>query len=293
MDTVDHLHIREQNRRSWNVVVPAHDSHRRDQIAFFRQGGSTLFPEERALLGDIAGKRLAHLMCNAGQDSLSLAQFGAVVTGVDISDEAIASAERLAKETGLAATFVRSDVYDWLDATTHSVDRFDIVYCAYGAICWLSDLQRWAEGVAAVLRPGGRFVLMEFHPVSNMFDADWRLAKPYPSAGRMLTTEGVGDYVGASQGGLTPGGFAPGVRSFENPEPCYLFQWGLGDVITSLARAGLSIMELHEYPYTNGERPFHNMREDEGRRMFPPLGVPDIPLMYGLVAQKMTQCNTS
>src|SRR3712207_8987623 len=43
------------------------------------------FPEERALLGDLKGKTLAHLQCNSGSDSLSLALLGAVVTGVDIS----------------------------------------------------------------------------------------------------------------------------------------------------------------------------------------------------------------
>jgi SAM-dependent methyltransferase len=286
MTTVDQRQLREQNRRSWNAVVPAHESHRSLQADFFRRGGSTLFPEERMLLGDVAGKHVVHLLCNAGQDTLSLAQLGASVLGVDISDKAIRNAVRLAAATKLPATFVRSDVYDWLDHTARGTERFDIVYCAYGAICWLSDLEAWAQGVAAVLRPDGHVVLMEFHPVSNMFDRHWQLATPYPAGGRLLPTDGVGDYVGAAQGGLTPSGYAPGVQEFQNPEPCTLFQWGLGEVVTALAQAGLMITALHEYPYINGERPFAGMREDEGRRMFPPADVPSIPLMYGLVARK-------
>jgi SAM-dependent methyltransferase len=286
--TVDQQQLREQNRRSWNAVVPAHDSHRDNQAAFFRQGGSTLFPEERTLLGDVAGKRIAHLLCNAGQDTLSLAQLGATVTGVDISDAAIHRARQLAEATQLGATFERSDVYDWLADTARGSQRFDIVYCAYGAICWLHDLQTWAAGVATVLHPGGRFVLVEFHPVSNMFDRQWRLAAAYPSGGRLLQRDGIADYVGESRGGLTPSGYAPGVQDFKNPEPCYLFQWGLGDVVTALAQTGLMITQLHEYPYTNGERPFARMRA-EGRRMLSPDGVPAIPLMYGLVAQKITR----
>jgi 2-polyprenyl-3-methyl-5-hydroxy-6-metoxy-1,4-benzoquinol methylase len=115
MTSDDRRHLREQNRRSWNAVVPAHNSHRRDQVSFFRNGGTTLFPEERALLGDLAGKRVLHLMCNTGQDTLSLAQLGASVTGVDISDEAIRRARDLAAATGLHAEFERGDVYDWLD----------------------------------------------------------------------------------------------------------------------------------------------------------------------------------
>jgi len=58
---VDRRNLREQNRRSWDAVVGAHDSHRGDLTAFLRGGGSTLFPEERRLLGDLAGKRLVHL----------------------------------------------------------------------------------------------------------------------------------------------------------------------------------------------------------------------------------------
>src|ERR687889_2614531 len=100
-----HRNLREQNRLSWNAVVGAHDSHRGDLAGFLCEGGSTLFPEERALLGDLDGKTLAHLQCNSGGDSLSLVLLGATVTGVDISDEAIASACELSAKTGIPALF--------------------------------------------------------------------------------------------------------------------------------------------------------------------------------------------
>jgi SAM-dependent methyltransferase len=283
---MDQHQLREQNRRSWNAVVPAHESHRRDQAAFFHAGGSTLFPEERELLGDLHGLRVAHLMCNAGQDSLSLAQLGAIVTGVDISDEAIARARQLAEDAAIPASFVRADAYEWLHESVARGDRYDMVYLAYGAICWLPELKSWARGVADILDRGGRIVLIEFHPVSNMFDRDWRLTSNYPAGGRVLTTHGVDDYVRESGGGLTPSGFESGAQDFRNPEPCYLFQWGLGEVVSALIDAGLRLTALREYPYINGERPFNNMRAGEDRRMYPPDGVPAIPLMYGLVAEK-------
>src|ERR1043165_5327026 len=81
--------LHEDNRQSWNSATRAHNSHKGDQAAFLRSGGSTLFLEELELLGDVTGKRLVHLQGNAGQDTLSLAAPGAEVTGVDISDEAI------------------------------------------------------------------------------------------------------------------------------------------------------------------------------------------------------------
>src|SRR5689334_22694442 len=106
--------LHEENRLAWNEATVAHNSHKVDQARFLREGGSTLFPEEVELLGDVRGLSLVHLQCNAGQDTLSLARLGARVTGVDISDSAIEFARRLSEESGIAGTFFRSDVYDWL-----------------------------------------------------------------------------------------------------------------------------------------------------------------------------------
>jgi 2-polyprenyl-3-methyl-5-hydroxy-6-metoxy-1,4-benzoquinol methylase len=284
---VDRKDLREQNRVSWNVVVGALDSHRGDLSRFFSEGGNTLFPEERDLLGDLEGRSLVHLQCNSGGDSISLARLGATVTGVDISDEAVSLARDLAEKTGIRVTFERADVYDWLQKTSHEGRRFDVAFASYGVICWLPDLRSWASGIADILSPGGHFVLVDFHPTADIFDRDWNHVNDYPSGGEsLLLDEGVGDYVAASDGGLTPAGFVDGVRDFENPASCHLFRWGLGEVVTALAEAGLRITALEEYPYTNGERMFAGMRELRGKRMVPPEDFPKIPLMYGIRAEK-------
>jgi SAM-dependent methyltransferase len=284
---VERRDLREQNRLSWNSVVGAHESHRGDLAGYLRGGGSTLFPEERALLGDLSGRTLAHLHCNAGGDSLSLALLGAVVTGVDISDEAISAARYLSSETGISADFVRADIYDWLEKAVREGRTYDLVYASYGVVCWLPDLDVWARGIAAILKAGGRFVLVEFHPAAEMFDERWNRAYAYPSGGEpRLVQEGVGDYVGESGGGLTATGVVEGVRDFRNPQRCHLFRWGLGEVVTAIAGAGLRIVALEEYPYSNGERHFDRMRELPGRRMVPPADVPSVPLMYGISAEK-------
>ena len=279
-------HVREQNRRSWDAVVPAHMSHHTDLAAFLASGGSTLFPEELELLGPLAGLRLVHLMCNTGQDTLSLAAHGAVALGIDASSVAICYAQKLSQQSGISARFICVDVYDWLEQTQASAEYYDCLFCSYGSICWLPELTPWAQGLAAVLVPGGHFVLVEFHPTSNMFDANGTWTRDYPGCGRMLELAGIDDYVGASAGGLTPSGFQEGVQGFTNPEPCYLFQWGLGEVVTALAQAGLQIEVLHEYPYINGERPFANMRDLGMRRLALPEHVPAMPLMYGISARK-------
>ncbi len=280
-----HKQLHEANRESWNAATAAHNTHKVDQAGFLRRGGSTLFPEEIELLGDISGKRLVHLQCNAGQDTLSLVLLGAIATGVDISDEAITFAEKLSAESGIQADFHRADVYDWFDAARERGERFDIVFCSYGSICWLSDLDRWAGDLAAVLTPGGRFVIVDFHPVSMMFNERVELTYPYFFEGKPLEwDEGVDDYVAATGPALAPSGFKQGVVDFKNPHTVYEFQWHIGAILTALLNAGLRIEQFHEYPYSNGAKLFENMREEKGRRMYPPENLPSIPMMFGLVA---------
>lgn len=277
---------RDTIRRSWNAATDAHQSHHADLPRFLREGGSTLFPEERELLGDLAETSLAHLQCNAGEDSLSLAALGARVTGVDLSDSAIAHAGQLSQASGIPARFIRADLYDWLRDTVAAGERFDIVYCSYGVVCWLDNLLAWADGITGILHPGGRFVMLEFHPVAATFDSDWRHRFPYGGGRRRELPDGIGDYVGEAGGGLTPAGFAEGVREFQNPHPAWLYQWGIGEVVTALTGAGLLVTALREYPWSNGERSFDDMRELPGRRMIAPESVPELPLMYGVVACK-------
>jgi SAM-dependent methyltransferase len=284
---MDRRDLREQNRVSWNAVVSAHESHRGDLSRFFSEGGTTLFQEELDLLGELEGRSLVHLQCSSGGDSISLARLGATVTGVDASDEAVSSARDLAKRTGIKATFERADVYDWLKEASREGRRFDVAFASYGVICWLPDLGSWAGGIADILNPGGRLVLVDFHPAADIFDKGWNHVHDYPSGGEpLLLEEGVGDYVATSGGGLTPAGFVDGDQDFQNPESCYLFRWGLGELVTALAEAALRITALEEYPYANGERKFAGMRELPGNRMVPPEKIPTVPLMYGIRAER-------
>lgn len=276
----------QQNRRSWNHATRAHNAHKGDQAAFLRGGGSTLFPEELELLGDVRGKRLVHLQCNSGQDSLSLAARGAIVTGVDISDEAIEFARRLSAESGIAAHFERADVYDWLAATT---EQFDLVFCSYGALPWLSDVPTWARGVARVLAPGGRLVLVEFHPVLNLFDDDGHIGGAYAlgaGGARIDVPRGIGDYVEASQGALPAAEHIPSAEPFVNPEPCHEWEWSVADVVDAVACAGLRVERVREWPYSNGCRFFPTMAALPDRRWALPPDAPKVPLMYGLVASR-------
>lgn len=290
------------NQLAWDAATPAHSSHKRDEAAFLRAGGSTLFDEEvHLLLGTgpegpalsdilarserpLAGLRLVHLSCNAGQDTLSLARLGADVTGVDISPVAIAAAEALAAAAGLPARFVCADVYDFLPAAAG--ERFDLAFVSYGALIWLSDLDALVAGIAAALRPGGRFVGLEFHPLASMYDQAGRIAYPYGGGAHVVSPEGVNDYVAASGPALAPSGFTEGAVEFTNPHATHEFSWGVADVVTACLRAGLALEALREYPYANGCRIWPDLLEQPGRRFAPAEAAIAPPLMLGWSARR-------
>lgn len=162
----------DSTRRSWDAATHNHNAHKGDQAGFLRAGGDTLFEEELSLLGDLSGRRLVHLQCNSGQDTLCLARRGARATGVDFSTVAIEFARELAAGSGIAADLVQAELLAWMDETPA---RFDVAFSSYGAVSWMPDLDRWARGVARVLAPGGRFVYVEFHPQIWCLGKDFNL----------------------------------------------------------------------------------------------------------------------
>jgi SAM-dependent methyltransferase len=277
----------DETRRSWNLATRAHNGHKRDQAAFLRGGGSTLFPEETELAGDVRGQRLLHLLCNSGQDTLSLAKLGAVVTGVDLSDEAIAFATRLAREADVPATFLESDAQAFLD--TVPAGSFDVVFMSYGALIWIADIGRLFRGIAAALAPGGRVVVVDFHPLVWSFDEAFHLKDPYFAEGHVFS-DPVSDYVGASGAALSPSGVVDiegdAGAAFTNPHQAHSYQHPVGDQLTAMIAAGLSITTVREYPHANGCRVIRSLVEREGRRFTTPDGVPSLPLMLGVVAKK-------
>jgi SAM-dependent methyltransferase len=173
-------------------------------------------------------------------DSLALAQRGAEVIGLDFSAPAIEAARKLAGELGLAnrARFVHADLYEAL-AAIPPPHEFDMVFVTWGAICWLPDIVRWAQTVAALLRPGGSLYLAEGHPTAYVFDDLTRspdgtpgLFAPYFSREPVVDTEGS-DYVD------------PDARLAN----ATIYNWihPLGDVVTSLIASGMNLEWLHEH----------------------------------------------
>ncbi len=259
------------NRMMWDGKVAAHLNSPLYDVPGFLSGKLSLREHVIRDLGNVEGKALLHLQCHIGLDTLSWARRGAQVTGLDFSSSSVEAARSLARQTGLEATFITANVYEAVLAVGRT---FDIVYTGVGALCWLPDLPRWAEVVAALLKPGGLLYLFEFHPVEWMLDQD--------EVGELRLRF---DYF-TPEAGFRDGGAVNYAAGDESDQAVPAVQWNhsLGDVISSLISAGLTISTLREIDRTVLEKWSGMERADDG--MFRMKQGPNMPLMYVVEATR-------
>jgi SAM-dependent methyltransferase len=230
---------REVNRANWDERVPAHvasPDYAVERLATDPAFLSGVVRFDQPRLRDIAGLRGVHLQCHIGTDTLSLARLGASMTGLDFSAPAIEQARLLAARAGADIDFVQADLYDAPAALGHA--RFDLVYTGIGAICWLPDIERWADVVAALLAPGGRFFMREGHPVLWALEygrADGLLALEYSyfEHAEPFVADIEGTYVQTD-------------ASFEH-NVSHTWNHGLGEIVSALLARGLRITGLEEH----------------------------------------------
>ncbi|AXO81349.1 methyltransferase domain-containing protein [Olleya aquimaris] len=221
----------EANKLTWNTKVKVHSESDMYNIKSFKKGKNTLMHYELAALPNIEGKRLLHLQCHFGQDTLSWSRLGAMCVGVDLSDEGIKLAKSLNEELHLDAKFVCCNV---LDTSAHVKEVFDIVFTSYGVIGWLPDLKPWGKMIAERLTTGGEFYMVEFHPIVWMFD--YLEKKPKMKYGYMQDEVIYEEYEGT---------YADTESKMITKE--YGWNHGLSEVINALTEAGLKIEYLNEY----------------------------------------------
>lgn len=262
------------NKAMWDEVTPAHVASKFYNVEGFLHDprALTLDPIELdELPEDLTGHSLIHLQCHFGMDTLSLARMGASVTGVDLSTKSIESAKQLAKQAGLNARFVASDVYH---ATEIIDEQFDVVFTSGGVLLWLPDLKRWAEVIDHFLKPGGWLYLREFHPFVYVFDdehpSELRVRFSYFNEGEPNRFEGDGSYADPDYKG--------------NHNVSYEWNHSLADIISSLTAVGLKIEYLHEFPVISYKALPQMTQRKDGYWILP--NGPQIPLMFSLKAHK-------
>ncbi|CDF78905.1 methyltransferase [Formosa agariphila KMM 3901] len=255
------------NKATWNIKTETHLASDFYDVEGFINGNSSLNTIELELLGDVQGKKILHLQCHFGQDSLSLARLGAQVTGVDLSDVAIKNANSLTKQLELDASFICCDLYDlpnYLD------DTFDIVYTSYGTIGWLPDLDQWAQSISKYLKPKGAFVFVEFHPAVWMFDDDFdKIIYSYFKKEAIVEIES-GTYAD---------------RTANITQQSITWNHSLGEVLGSLLQNNLQLQTFKEFDYSPYDC-FRNTVEVNPRQYRIKHLDSKIPMVYALKAIK-------
>ena len=159
------------NKNVWNNKTEVHIASDFYDMKGFIEGKSSLNSIELELLSDISNKKILHLQCHFGQDTMTFARMGAQATGIDFSEKAIEKATEFSKQLNLDTTFICCDIYE---APKCLNEQFDIVFTSYGTIGWFPDLDKWAKVVSHFLKPGGKFIMADFHPVVWMYDNDFK-----------------------------------------------------------------------------------------------------------------------
>jgi SAM-dependent methyltransferase len=253
------------NKESWNKRTDHHITSDFYDVKGFLEGNTSLNEIELNLLGDISGKKILHLQCHFGQDTIALARMGAKVTGVDLSDNAIEKANDLANQANQKVTFVCSDIYD---LPNHLEGQFDIVYTSYGTIGWLPDLDKWAKIIARYLKPNGKFVFVEFHPVVWMFDNEFqKIGYNYFNSGAIIETES-GTYTDTSAD------LEQEYVSWNHP---------ISEVVNSLVQNNLFIDSLDEFDYSPYNCFSHTIEVGPKKFRIEHLGN-KIPMVYAIQA---------
>jgi SAM-dependent methyltransferase len=224
------------NRAWWDEAVPHHVVAPSYDVPSFLRGKSTLRSIEVRGMGRVRGKSLLHLQCHFGLDTLSWARRGARVTGVDFSLPAIRAARRLSRQSRLPARFLHSNVYDLFRVLD---EQFDLVYTGKGVLPWLPDAERWAEVIGRFLKPGGRFYLLEDHPIAEVFAND------------ATTTDLVPKFSYFGKGPVredSEGTYASGAKM--RHRVTYGWTHPVSQILSALRAQRLEIESVQEYPYT-------------------------------------------
>ena len=140
----------------------------------------------------------------------------------------------------LKADFIVANVLELQSIVFH---RYDVVYTSKGVLCWISEIDKWAETVAYLLKEGGIFYILETHPLVTMYDdaIGDHLQIRYPYFHQSEPIHFDDDHADYSDSTYIP------------KNKTYEWTWSLSDVVNALIRHGLRIEFLNEH-----DRLFHN-----------------------------------
>ena len=117
-------------------------------------------------LGDVSGKSVIDIGCGEGRFSRLLSRLGATVTGVDLTEALVERARSLASD---GETYFVGNAENLHGLEDENFDRA----VSYIVLVDLLDYRSAINAAYRVLRPGGRFVVCNIHPMRSCVEGGW------------------------------------------------------------------------------------------------------------------------
>lgn len=191
-------------------------------------------PYIKSEIGDLSGKKVIHLQCNTGADTILLAKMSASAIGVDLVPDNILYAKKLAEDCNITnIEFIESDIMELMEK--HN-EKYDVVFVSEGAIGWLPDLTKWGQTIMHLLKDDGFFYVFDSHPFFLMLNTEklannaYEIQYPY-----FEKTPDVDDSIG---------GYASEAK---HGVQAYFWMYTVSELINSLTSAGLHVEYFNEH----------------------------------------------
>ncbi|WP_029333531.1 class I SAM-dependent methyltransferase [Exiguobacterium oxidotolerans] len=186
---------------------------------------------------EVTGKRIANLCGSNGRKAVPLALLGADVTVFDISEENRRYALELAACAGTEIEYIVGDIHD-IDLQTYQ-HQFDILYLEGGILHYFHDLEAFASILFALLKPGGKLILSDYHPIKRCIDGESQYIPRY--FGQEIYEAEI-----AYQSHFDP------AEQTEFPK-VMLRHYTMSEIVNTVIRSGFTLAQLDEHRGWNGE----------------------------------------
>lgn len=221
----------DSNKHAWGQVSKDHYDTFKKALS---NGTHQFNPYIKNEIGDLSGKKIIHLQCNTGADTILLAKMSESAVGVDLVPSNVFYAKELAKDLNITnVDFIESDIMEFMDK--HN-EKYDVVFVSEGAIGWLPDLKRWAKTIRHLLKDDGFFYVFDSHPFFLTFNTEKLSSNvmeiQYPYFSKVPDVEdSIGGYASEPKYGVK----------------AYFWMYTVSDLINSLTSAGLHINYFNEF----------------------------------------------
>ncbi|GGP09052.1 class I SAM-dependent methyltransferase [Oceanobacillus neutriphilus] len=185
----------------------------------------------------IEGKKVANLCGSNGRKAVPIALLGAEVTVFDISEENKQYALELAGFANAAIDYIVTDIYE-IDLSAYQ-SNFDVLYLEGGILHYFDDIEKLMSILYVLLKPDGKMILSDFHPLRKCILADSKKVSYFDSKKVQSGDLAYKDYFDEAE-----------QTDFPNVS---VRLYTLSDIINAVIGSGFQLEKFEEHRGWNGE----------------------------------------